>query len=439
VGLAALGGVALLPRRSLAEEPLWLDVEADVAAPLSEPQKTWFGPGGSASLGVHQSLATWFALSARLRTLGLLDGDTPAQPGTKNPGLGTLNSLALGGTVRLPKGDGRRATGAFAEALLGGGLTGKTLRASMELGLGYGFALSDTFSLAPVARYVQVFQPDDGLSGKDAKLVLVGARLAMFDANTPARPPETIPSAAPDRDADGIPDASDACPDAPEDKDGFQDEDGCPEEDNDADGIVDVKDGCPNIAEDMDGFQDDDGCPEDDNDGDGIRDGLDKCPLEPETLNGEDDADGCPDAGLIVMHDDRIVLDERVLFDTDRAHVTRGGEPVLAAIVRLCKQHPDWRKVRVEGHADVRGHAQLNQVLSERRAITVREALIRHGLDPSMITAEGFGATRPLADGTSDSDHRTNRRVEFVVIARDGSIVPGAIPSTGSEKRELTP
>ncbi|MFM2417518.1 MAG: hypothetical protein RL385_2241 [Pseudomonadota bacterium] len=437
--MAALAGVAILPQRGRADEPLWLDVEADIAAPLNEPQRTWFGPGGSLAVGVHQSLTPWFALSARLRTLGLLDGDAPAQPNAKDPGVGTLTSLALGGTLRLPTSEGRRATGAFADVLVGGGLTGKSLRGSLELGIGYGFAVSDAFSIAPVARYLQVLQADDGLSGKDAKLVLVGARLAMFDASAPGRAQEAAPTAAPDRDADGIPDATDACPDAPEDKDGFQDEDGCPDDDNDADGIRDPEDGCPNIAEDMDGYQDADGCPEDDNDGDGIRDGLDKCPLEPETLNGEDDADGCPDAGLIVMQDDRIVLDERVLFDTDRAHVTRGGEPVLAAIVRLCKQHPEWRKVRVEGHADVRGHAQLNQVLSERRAITVREALIRHGLDPAMITAEGFGATRPLAGGTSDTDHRTNRRVEFVVIARDGSIVPGAIVPPGTETRELTP
>ena len=133
-----------------------------------------------------------------------------------------------------------------------------------------------------------------------------------------------------DRDHDGIYDIDDKCPDQPEDRDGFQDEDGCPDPDNDNDGIPDVKDKCPNEAEDVDEFQDEDGCPDPDNDkdgipdindacpnapedhkgkfpndgcpssnedsdSDGIPDGVDKCPDEPEDKDGFEDADGCPD------------------------------------------------------------------------------------------------------------------------------------------------
>ncbi len=134
-----------------------------------------------------------------------------------------------------------------------------------------------------------------------------------------------------DRDGDGIKDDVDKCPDDPEDRDGFQDEDGCPDPDNDQDGILDKNDACPNdpetkngIAdedgcpdgidgdrdkdgipdskdkcpdepEDKDGFQDEDGCPDPDNDGDGILDKDDSCPNEPEDKDGFEDADGCPD------------------------------------------------------------------------------------------------------------------------------------------------
>src|SRR5690554_2412391 len=73
-----------------------------------------------------------------------------------------------------------------------------------------------------------------------------------------------------DTDADGIVDALDQCPLKPEDYDGFEDEDGCPDDDNDGDGILDVDDACPNEPEDFDGFRDDDGCPDYDNDDDGI-------------------------------------------------------------------------------------------------------------------------------------------------------------------------
>ena len=88
---------------------------------------------------------------------------------------------------------------------------------------------------------------------------------------------------------------SDKCPDIAEDIDGFQDDDGCPDLDNDADGIADIQDQCPNAPEDFDGFQDSDGCPDFDNDKDGVPDSIDKCPNDPEDIDGFKDDDGCPD------------------------------------------------------------------------------------------------------------------------------------------------
>jgi len=101
----------------------------------------------------------------------------------------------------------------------------------------------------------------------------------------------------PDNDEDGIPDAYDLAPDAPEDHDGYLDDDGLPDPDNDGDGIPDVRDACPDTPEDFDGHEDDDGCPEEtpDRDGDGIIDADDACPDEPEDFDGYRDEDGCPD------------------------------------------------------------------------------------------------------------------------------------------------
>lgn len=65
-----------------------------------------------------------------------------------------------------------------------------------------------------------------------------------------------------DADGDGIPDDVDECVEEPEDFDGYQDEDGCPDPDNDGDNILDADDICPLDAEDVDGFQDEDGCPD---------------------------------------------------------------------------------------------------------------------------------------------------------------------------------
>jgi hypothetical protein len=101
----------------------------------------------------------------------------------------------------------------------------------------------------------------------------------------------------PDNDADGIPDVSDKCPNDPEDFDQFEDADGCPELDNDKDGIPDLNDACPNAREDGLGKRPKDGCPStsEDSDGDGVNDTVDKCPDEPEDRDGFQDADGCPD------------------------------------------------------------------------------------------------------------------------------------------------
>jgi len=98
-----------------------------------------------------------------------------------------------------------------------------------------------------------------------------------------------------DKDDDGIPDRRDQCPDEPEDLDGFQDEDGCPDPDNDEDGIPDIVDESPFEPEDYDGWMDDDGVPDPDNDGDGIPDYRDLCPMQAEDFDGYQDTDGCPE------------------------------------------------------------------------------------------------------------------------------------------------
>jgi len=425
--------------RAQAEEPWLLDLEASAGLPITKPQQDWFFLGGSFALTVSKPLVPWFSLAARVRSAGLLDGASPKIVGAEDPSFGTLNTGSLGFIARLPTPGVRRSTGLWIDGAFGGGLTGSLIRPAFEAGLGYGFYAGARGAVGPVLRYIQVLQSDDALSGSDARIALVGLRVSLFDVRelSPRRRPAPPPP-PPDEDNDGILDASDRCIDVPEDRDEFEDEDGCPELDNDKDGIKDPSDGCPNMAEDTDGQLDEDGCPEDDNDGDGILDGEDKCPLEPETLNGENDEDGCPDEGLIVMTDDRIVLEERVLFDSERARVKSTATPVLSAIVRLWKQHPEWMRVRIEGHADLRGDPAVNQELSQRRAANVRATLIKLGIKPDVIIAEGFGATRPLTTGTSDDDHRKNRRVEFAVLARFGDSQSSA-PTPDPEPASAAP
>jgi outer membrane protein OmpA-like peptidoglycan-associated protein len=223
--------------------------------------------------------------------------------------------------------------------------------------------------------------------------------------------------------------------DDPEDHDGFEDADGCPEDD-DRDGVPDGADSCRREPEDRDGWQDEDGCPDPDNDGDGFLDPVDACPNEAEVINGIDDHDGCPDQGIIQLVDDRVVLDETVLFDFERARIKSAARPILAAIAAMVRAHPEWTQLRVEGHADTRGDEAFNLDLSERRARNVRQALVELGVRPDIIDFVGYGASRPRVAGTDEASHAANRRVEFVVMRRQG---PEASAADGAAGRAAAP
>ncbi|MEM9862714.1 MAG: OmpA family protein [Myxococcota bacterium] len=412
------------PEEAVVEAPAetsaerWLiHLEPAVGLSLGQPQSDRFGPAIVGAFGVSRSVAPAFLIGLRLRGGLLFDGPTPSNEAIADPGIGTFSSLGLAFRLRpFGRGDDpRRGTGLWLEALGSVTLTGGDIRPSFEAGVGWGFEVGDV-DLGPAVRYMHVIQPgEDNLDNRDAKMLILGLELTFLDGRDAPAVVETAPSQR-DRDYDTILDVDDPCPDEAEDFDAFEDEDGCPDLDNDGDGISDNLDECPNDPEDADGFEDEDGCPEPDNDRDGILDVDDACPDEPEVVNGVDDQDGCPDEGLIEMIDDRIVLEETVLFDFERARVKSRARPILAAIVELVRQHPEWTRMRIEGHADVRGNAAYNRTLSERRARNVLRALVDAGLDPSRADSMGFGSDNPRDLGDSEQSHQRNRRVEFVVL-----------------------
>jgi outer membrane protein OmpA-like peptidoglycan-associated protein len=220
-----------------------------------------------------------------------------------------------------------------------------------------------------------------------------------------------------DNDKDGILDSADKCPNDPEDKDGFEDADGCPDTDNDKDGILDAEDKCPNEPEDKDNFEDADGCPDTDNDKDGIVDASDKCPNEPEMFNGFEDEDGCPDVakGPVQITRNKIVV-KPVHFATGKDVVLKRSMPILQMVAEAITKNPWVKKVRVEGHTDDRGKDDYNLDLSRRRAKTVMEHLVQFGVDQSKVESEGYGESNPVADNKSAAGRAKNRRVDFVIV-----------------------
>lgn len=424
-----------------ADAPL-VTLEASGAVALSAPQSDRFGLGGAVAVSGYYALAPFALIGAKLRAGFLSDGAAPTNPALEDPGLGTLETATALLRLRpFGSGEANRAHGLFVEGGPSGALTGTLVRPAFEAAIGYGIPVS-SITLAPTLRYVQVVQPTDVLSSEDARVLMFGIEMAVIDASPAARTTEAVAPQVEepnDLDEDGVPDEDDACSDEPEDRDGFQDHDGCPELDNDADGIPDASDKCPNEAEDIDGFEDEDGCPDPDNDHDGFLDADDQCPNDPEVINGNLDYDGCPDEGLIEMVNDRIVLEERVLFDFERSRVKTAAKPILDAIVKLFGQHPEWIKIRIEGHADPRGDAQYNLELSERRAENVRKEIVRLGIPEGIIDAVGYGAEKPRDLREDEEGFHRNRRVEFVVVARSQQPAASPAPTPTPEKSAPAP
>jgi outer membrane protein OmpA-like peptidoglycan-associated protein len=255
------------------------------------------------------------------------------------------------------------------------------------------------------------------------------------------------PKPAPgDRDGDGYLDPEDACPDEPENFNGFKDEDGCPDDpDTDGDGLTDSVDSCILEPEDKDTYLDEDGCPDVDNDLDTILDAKDKCPLDPEDPDGYEDEDGCPDPdndkdtvldikdqcpneigstskeplgcpqkpALVVVTDCEVKITQQIHFEYNKSIIRKESFPVLDAVVEVLEKNPEI-KIEVQGHTDNRGGAAYNKKLSDARAGSVMKYLVSHGISADRLTSKGYGFDRPIVPNTSPQNMALNRRVQFV-------------------------
>ena len=236
-----------------------------------------------------------------------------------------------------------------------------------------------------------------------------------------------------DTDKDGVPDYLDKCPNTPA---GVKvDANGCPL-DTDKDGVLDYLDKCPGTPASV--KVDQDGCPLD-TDKDGVPDYLDKCPNTPVGVkvdaNGcplDTDKDGVPDyldkcpgtpAGVKVDQNgcEPPVLIEKgratinIEFDTNKADIKPKYHEEIQKFADVMKTYPKL-KVIIEGHTDNVGAKEYNQLLSGRRAESVKNYLIKtFGTEESRLTSKGYGMTKPIADNKTKEGRQQNRRVEAVV------------------------
>ena len=109
-----------------------------------------------------------------------------------------------------------------------------------------------------------------------------------------------------------------------------------------------------------------------------------------------------------------------IYFDLDKSYIRPDAELELERVVRIMQKYPEL-KINLGSHTDSRARDAYNWSLSTRRARSSKNWIVRQGIDPSRIKAEGFGETELVnkcSNGVncSEDDHQLNRRTEFVIV-----------------------
>ena len=254
-----------------------------------------------------------------------------------------------------------------------------------------------------------------------------------------------------DSDGDGITDKKDQCPDLP----GLSELGGCP--DSDGDGISDLDDQCPNKPglnsmggcpdTDGDGFSDlNDPCPNNagtngepcpDSDGDGLNDNIDDCPNEagPESNGGcklaDVDNDGIPnindncpnEAGEEIFNGcPKMPLSLSIFlksysdffFDFDSFELNQDQISNISDLSKILDRY-DYIEVNIDGHASSEGEFEYNMQLSQSRSNSIKNTLIKNGVNDSRLKTRAYGESNPSYPNFPLSERKKNRRVKISV------------------------
>jgi outer membrane protein OmpA-like peptidoglycan-associated protein len=300
--------------------------------------------------------------------------------------------LAGGGVVRVVKWDDSAFTKDMDPMAYAG--LGMKFR-----GNGWGLRLEGRVVIVPSSASTRVTQDFEGL----ASLYIELGRRKRAATPAPVEPPpeEPPPTSDPDKDVAVVPPTP---------------------LDADKDGVVDGQDKCEDQAEDKDGFQDDDGCPDPDNDNDGVFDADDKCGDQPETKNAIADDDGCPDdipADLAPFLGPIAGVSFKPNTAAFAGRSTKVLDKVAAAIL------PSDVKLEIQAHTDdakPKGKLKTNDALSQARADAVKAYLVKKGVDASRFEAKGYAATEPIKNPKGlkgkalKAARAKNARIEFKII-----------------------
>ncbi|WP_232293439.1 OmpA family protein [Stigmatella aurantiaca] len=340
-----------------------LKFEPGVAVPLTAPQSQLYKTGGGLTLKALFGLNQYLDIGPSVTLLQL-----PATADQMEPGA----AWAFGGGLRFKRphnapggSEGFFAISPWADADALYVRTGSLNRPGLAVAAGLSIPIGETrsFWAGPFVRYLHIIQHGRAdYDNHDAKILSVGVSLEVG----PGLPRKHEAVAA--VEVRTIPQETFSCPD------------------RDKDGVPDNVDRCTHVAGPMDSW-------------------------------------GCPEYKKVVVNRDKLVLKEKLYFAWNQSTLEEASFPVLDEAVQALKDNPDFR-VQIEGHSDSSGADDNNQTLSEKRAKTVLDYLVAHGIAKERLVSKGFSSSVPLDTNNTVAGRENNRRVEFVVnfnILNDGS------------------
>jgi len=138
----------------------------------------------------------------------------------------------------------------------------------------------------------------------------------------------------------------------------------------------------------------------------------------------------------VELRDNKIEIREKIQFEVNKAVIKPESFGLLKEIGDVIKKNPQIKKLSIEGHASAEGDAKANKKLSEDRAKSVLDYLVKtEKVDAKILASKGWGVEKPIGDNATEEGREKNRRVEFLVTEQDITQKKVEIdPATGKEK-----
>lgn len=140
-----------------------------------------------------------------------------------------------------------------------------------------------------------------------------------------------------------------------------------------------------------------------------------------------------PVAPKVTQSGGKIALPGNIVYEFGKATIKPESEPTLQALKDFMDQNKQFTLIRIEGHTDNQGPKDLNQKLSEDRALAVVTWLVGHGVDKAHLLAVGFGDSKPIADNATPAGQEQNRRTEFHMAEIEGKPLAGRDETGGGK------